>query len=86
MIKIFDQIHPSGDQHPTNKRKIKNNFLVKIIQSIKSIINIFILKIRFNLTLRETILLLTYSRGRKVTNRAQCDAPLPLRKIIKSLR
>ena len=82
MIKIFDQIHPSGDQHPNNKRKIRNNFLIKAIQSFRSCANIFILSIRFRFSLAETLLLLTYPRGNKVKNRKPCDAPIPIRKII----
>ena len=86
MIKIFDQLHPSGDQHPNNKRRIRNNLLIKTIQSLRSCLNIVILGIRFRFSLSEFILLLTYARGGKVNNRKSCDAPIPLKKIIKTFK
>lgn len=83
LIKTFDQITPSGNEHPLNDRVLKNGFLYLIKCTFNSLFNIFKVAIKFKLPIQTILVLLFYDRGRKVKVRPICKAPLSKNILIK---
>ncbi len=76
LIKTFDQITPSGNEHPDNDRVLDNGLSYLITCTINSIYNIFVVSIRFRLPISAILSLIFQDRGKKVHARPICNAPI----------
>ena len=83
LLKIFDQIYPSGDQHPENDRVNKQDFFSLVKYTMNSLFNIFVVTLKFKLSLNIIFLLLFRKRGLKNKIRPACKAPLDLSSVFK---